>query len=126
MRRTRVAIVTVALVLAWVVSGFTQSRLPTRLTNQQFWSLITQLSEPGGAFRSDNLVSNEIKFQWVIPELLRPVKPGGVYIGVGPEQNFSYIAALKPKLAFVLDLRRGNADLHLMYKSVFELSPDRV
>ena len=86
---------------------------------------MTQSSEPDGHFRSDNLVSNEIKFQWVIPELVGQVKPGGVYIGVGPEQNFTYIAALKPKVVFIVDVRRGNTDLHLMYKALFELSRDR-
>jgi hypothetical protein len=61
----------------------------------------------------------------VIPALVRDVKPGGIYIGVGPEQNFTYIAALRPRLAFILDLRRGNVDLHLMYKALFDLSADR-
>jgi hypothetical protein len=95
------------------------------LSDAEFWSLITRTSEPDGHFRSDNLVSNEIKFQWVIPELLRHIKPGGVYIGVGPEQNFTYIAALKPRIAFIVDVRRGNTDLHLMYKALFELARDR-
>jgi hypothetical protein len=115
--------------LTFVASGFSQtsaaSRLPARLTNAEFWSLMTTMSEPDGNFRSDNLVSNEIKFQWVIPDLVRQAKPGGVYIGVGPEQNFTYIAALKSRLAFIVDVRRGNADLHLMYKALFELSSDR-
>jgi hypothetical protein len=88
-------------------------------------ALMTRSSEPAGQFRSDNLVSNEIKYQWVIPELLRRVRTGAVYVGVGPEQNFTYIAALKPKIAFVVDVRRGNTDLHLMYKALFELSRDR-
>jgi hypothetical protein len=112
------------LMLSYVASGASQT-LPIRLTNPQFWALMTSLSEPDGNFRSDNLVSNEIKFQWVIPELQRRVKPGGVYLGVGPEQNFTYIAALKAKLAFIVDLRRGNTDLQLMYKALFELSADR-
>jgi hypothetical protein len=103
----------------------TDAALSERLTNAEFWSLITRLSEPDGHFRSDNLVSNEIKFQWVIPELMRRVKPGGVYIGVGPEQNFSYIAALRPRIVFIVDVRRGNTDLHLMYKALFELARDR-
>ena len=103
----------------------TADSLPSRLTDEQFWTLMSGASEPDGKFRSDNLVSNEIKFQWVIPELLRRVKPGGIYVGVGPEQNFSYVAALKPKLAFIVDIRRGNADLHLMYKALFEVSRDR-
>jgi hypothetical protein len=48
-----------------------------------------------------------------------------VYLGVGPEQNFTYIAAVKPAIAFIVDIRRGNLDLHLMYKALFELSEDR-
>jgi hypothetical protein len=114
-----------------VASGFSQTlttasnTLPTRLSDQAFWKLITDVSEPNGTFRSDNLVSNEIRFQWVLPELTRTVRPGGVYLGVGPEQNFTYIAALRPKLAFILDVRRGNVDLHLMYKALFELATDR-
>jgi hypothetical protein len=117
----------------FVASGSSQTLRPaeagrsvsTRLSDSEFWSLMTRTSEPDGRFRSDNLVSNEIRFQWVIPELLRHVKPGGVYIGVGPEQNFTYIASLKPRIAFIVDVRRGNTDLHLMYKALFELSRDR-
>jgi hypothetical protein len=101
------------------------SRLPVRLGDREFWTLLSDLSEPNGNFRSDNLVSNEIRYQDVIPQLVRTVKPGGVYLGVGPEQNFTYLAALRPRIAFLLDLRRGNVDLHLMYKALFELSADR-
>jgi len=53
------------------------------------------------------------------------VKPGGVYLGVGPEQNYPYMAAVKPKMAVIFDIRRGNLDLQLMYKAIFELSKDR-
>jgi hypothetical protein len=122
---TRRSLFVAACLAAAAASGFGQSRLPDRLTNREFWTLVTSASEPDGNFRSDNLVSNEIKLQWVIPELQRRGRPGGVYIGVGPEQNFTYIAALRPKIAFIVDLRRGNSDLHLMYKALFELSPDR-
>jgi hypothetical protein len=122
-RRTFLA--AVASVVMVHLSAGAHAAPPDRLTSRQFWSLMTSASEPEGNFRSDNLVSNEIKFQWVIPELLRRVRPGGVYIGVGPEQNFTYIAALKAKLAFIIDVRRGNTDLHLMYKALFELATDR-
>lgn len=115
----------VAAVLAVLYAAGARAALPDRLTSQEFWTLMTSLSEPDGNFRSDNLVSNEIKFQWVIPDLVRRVRPGGVYVGVGPEQNFTYIAALKSKMAFIVDVRRGNTDLHLMYKALFELSSDR-
>ena len=85
--------------------------LPSRLTDSEFWRLIEDFSEPNGFFRSENLVSNEDTFQYVIPALQRFVQPGGVYLGVGPDQNFTYIAALRPRIAFIIDIRRGN--LHL-------------
>ena len=100
--------------------------LPDSLSDAEFWNMVTELSEPDGEFRSDNLLSNELFFQTVIPELLRTSKIDRVYLGVGPEQNFTYISALKPRMAFIIDVRRGNLQLHLMYKALFELSSDRV
>ncbi len=70
--------------------------LPDSLSDAEFWNMVTELSEPDGEFRSDNLLSNELFFQTVIPELLRTSKTERVYLGVGPEQNFTYISALKP------------------------------
>src|SRR5215813_4457961 len=99
--------------------------VPAELSNQEFWSLSKDSSEEDGFFRSDNLLSNESSFQYVIPELLKTVKQGRVYLGVGPEQNFTYIAALKPAMAIIIDIRHGNLDVHLMYKALFELSKDR-
>src|SRR6186997_490775 len=99
--------------------------LPEQLTNEEFWKLSQDMSESNGFFQSDNLVSNEQYLQWVIPELLTRVKQPSVYLGVGPEQNFTYIAALKPKMVFITDVRRGNLHTHLMYKALFELSADR-
>jgi hypothetical protein len=55
--------------------------------------------------------------------MLRP--QGGVYIGVGPEQNFSYIARIRPELAFIVDIRDDNRSLHLFYKALFEVAADR-
>jgi hypothetical protein len=99
--------------------------LPSQLTDKEFWDLSTQSSEEDGTFRSDNLLSNEWGYQTIIPELLKRAKQDRVYLGVGPEQNFTYIAALHPKMVFLTDIRRGNLDLHLMYKALFELSADR-
>src|SRR4029453_10094158 len=96
-----------------------------KLSDDAFWKLIADFSEPGGSFVSDNFVSNELAFQEVLTTLTDGRKPGGVYLGVGPEQNFTYIAALKPKIAFVFDIRRQNMLEHLMYKAVFEMSSDR-
>ena len=99
--------------------------LPARLSDQAFWKLSAELSEPNGYFRSENLVSNEHTYQYVIPALTEFVKPGGVYLGVAPDQNFTYMIAARPKMAFIVDIRRGNLLQHLMYKAIFELSPDR-
>lgn len=100
-----------------------QQALPLALSDDEFWHLTTAFSEPPGVFRhSDNLVSNEALFAYTIQVL--PSR-GGVYIGVGPEQNFSYIARVQPKMAFVIDIRQENRNLHLMYKALFEMSADR-
>src|SRR6185295_15519125 len=69
--------------------------LPSRFTDKAYWQLIGDLSETGGSFRSDNFLSNENEFQTVIPELRTTLPQGGVYVGVGPEQNFTYIVALR-------------------------------
>ena len=99
--------------------------LPAELSDEQFRRIISESSERDGHFDSDNLVSNETGFQSVIPKLLQVTRPGGVYVGVGPEQNFTYIAALQPRMAFVVDIRRQNTLLLLMYKALFEVSSDR-
>jgi hypothetical protein len=102
-----------------------RAQLPTQLADSTYWRLITEFSEPGGYFRSDNFVSNETAWQMVIPELLGSFAPGGAYVGVGPEQNFTYIANFQPALAFIVDIRRQNLVQHLMYKALAELSADR-
>jgi hypothetical protein len=99
--------------------------IPSRLSDRAFWQLVTELSETGGYFRSDNFLSNENAFQSVIPELKSTLPTGGVYLGVGPEQNFTYIVALRPKLAFVIDIRRQNMIEHLLYKAFIEASSNR-
>src|SRR5712671_5771131 len=99
--------------------------LPSRLSDEAFWHMVTDFSEPNGFFRSDNFLSNEVEYQWVIPALTSTLATGGVYVGVGPEQNFTYIVALRPKLAFIVDIRRGNLHEHLLYKAFIEMSADR-
>src|SRR5436190_1894968 len=79
--------------------------LPEKLTDQEFWKLSEEFSEPNGYFQSDNLVSNEHTFQYVVPAIRRLVKPGGVYLGVAPDQNFTYLLASDPKVAFIIDIR---------------------
>jgi hypothetical protein len=99
--------------------------LPDSISDQEFWKMTAEFSEPSGYFRSDNLLSNEVGFPAILADLVKAASPARVYLGVGPEQNFEYVAALKPKMAFIVDIRRGNLNLHLMYKALFDLSSDR-
>jgi hypothetical protein len=128
--RGRVAVV--ALALATLIFAATPSSqtppapnpLPARLTDAEFWRLVTEFSEPNGYFRSDNLVSNERPFQQVVPALVAN-RRGGAYLGVAPDQNFTYILAVDPAIAFIVDIRRNAMLQHLMYKVLFEVSRDR-
>jgi hypothetical protein len=100
--------------------------LPSELTNAEFWRVASDISEPGGFFRIvDNYTSNEREVARIFSVLREGQPPGGVYIGVGPEQNFTYIAALRPKVAFIIDIRRQAVMQHLMFKAIFELADDR-
>jgi hypothetical protein len=91
-----------------------------------FAARIAQLSEPGGYFDTDNLISNEKSYLHVIPALHDGGVTGGAYIGVGPDQNFSYIAQIRPAIAFIVDIRRDNLLLHLLFKAMFSLADTRV
>jgi len=95
------------------------------LSDQEFWRLSSTFSEQDGTFHSENLVSNEALFQRIVPPLAQRAVPGRAYVGVGSEQNFTYIVATRPVFAYIVDIRRGNLDLHLLYKALFEMSADR-
>jgi len=114
------------LVLGLLLPAFgAPDTLPAQLSDEEFWKMIENLSEDGGFFTSENFSSNELGYQTLIPKLQNIVRPGGVYMGVGPEQNFQYIAGLKPKIAFIIDIRRQNMIQHLMYKAAFEMAANR-
>jgi hypothetical protein len=100
--------------------------LPDRLTDPEFWTLVSDISEPGGYFQiTDNYTSNEPEVGELFTMLRDSGVRGGVYLGVGPEQNFSYIAAIRPAMVFIVDIRRQAVMQHLMFKAVFELARDR-
>ena len=73
--------------MAFGPAGRRRADLPARLGDQEFWKLMSDFSEPNGNFRSDNLVSNEIRYQDVIPQLVRTAKPGGVYSASAPSRT---------------------------------------
>jgi hypothetical protein len=91
----------------------------------EFSRLIREFSEENGYFRSDNFTSNETAYLTVVDTMRRLGATGGAYLGVGPEQNFTYIAKIRPRIAFIVDIRRQAVIQHLMYKAIFHLSPDR-
>ena len=123
----RLPIVIACLAGACLLQGRPQAQPagPAALSDKEFWDLLVTLSEPDGFFEDENYVSNELGYQRTMARLQQSVRPGGVLLGVGPEQNFHYIAALEPALTFVIDIRRQNAIEHLMYKALFELASDR-
>jgi hypothetical protein len=96
------------------------------ITLADFGQLIGSLSEPEGFFDSDNFISNEAGYLRVIPAFQRLGLGAGAYLGVGPDQNYSYIAELRPDLAFIIDIRRQNMLQHLYYKALFDLSNNRM
>lgn len=87
--------------------------------------LSLQFGEEAGYFDTDNLISNEDSYQHVVPELARLASHSGAYLGVGPGQNFTYIAHLKPDLAFIVDIRRDNLLVMLYLKLLFEHAGNR-
>src|SRR4030095_89730 len=119
-----IVILACALVLS-VLPGRAVETLSPQLSDNEFWQLVSTFSEPNGFFHSDNFVSNERSFQHVLAELAAGREPGSAYVGVGPEQNFTYLLAVKPKIAFIVDIRRQNLIEHFMYKGLFELYADR-
>src|SRR5437762_12116713 len=96
-----------ALLLAGVMAG-----APAAASRAQspspFAAQIAALSEPAGYFDTDNLISNERSYLQVLQDLRRRNVRGGAYIGVGPDQNFTYIAEIRPTIAFIVDVRRDN------------------
>src|SRR6476660_4460802 len=94
--------------------------------HKAFAALSARLSEPGGYFDSDNLISNETSYLHVMAKLRELGVSGGVYIGVGPDQSFSYIAKIRPKMAILIDIRRDNLLQHLLFKALFARSRNRI
>jgi hypothetical protein len=99
--------------------------LRDKLSSQEFGRIVERLSEPNGYFDTDNLISNEASYLHVLGKLRRMQVSGGAYIGVGPDQNFSYIAQVRPRIAFIIDIRRDNLVEHLLFKALFSIARNR-
>ena len=120
------ALTLTALAGALLVPGTACGQRPAeRAADATFSSLVARLSEPGGYFDTDNLISNERSYLHAIRTLRRHGVSGGAYLGVGPDQNFSYIAHIRPQVAFILDIRRDNLLQHLLFRAMFEEAESR-
>ncbi len=89
---------------------------------EEFARIVREFSEEEGYFRSDNFVSNETSYLHVLDKLKELGAMGGAYLGVGPEQNFTYIAKIRPQIAFIIDIRRQAVIQHLMFKAIFHMA----
>lgn len=95
------------------------------LTDATFARLVRELSEPGGFFDTDNLISNERSVLHALDDLDAVDAHGGAFLGVGPDQGFSYIAHTRSTLAVMLDVRRDNLRQHLFFKALFGIARNR-
>ncbi len=117
-------LVGVCLILATAHSPSTAG-LKGGISTPEFARLVSRLSEPEGYFDTNNIISNEAGYLKIIPLLKRMGIHDGVYLGVGPDQNYSYIAELHPRLALIVDIRRRNMLQHLYFKALFQLCSSR-
>ncbi len=91
----------------------------------EFARIVKEFSEEGGNYFSENLTSNESAYLYIVDKLAEHGYTGGAYIGVGPEQNFTYIAKVRPSIAFIVDIRRQAMIQHMMFKAIFQRADDR-
>ena len=121
----RLVVVVLAAIVLGVQPGAAPQDSALRLSDAEFWTLIDDASERGGAFHSDNFTSNEAGYAAVAAMLAKSGPHGGAYLGVGPEQNFNYIAAIRPAVAVIFDIRQQAVMQHLLFKALFDLSTTR-
>jgi hypothetical protein len=116
----------VGLAMAFLLTAAVSRVANASRDHKSFAALSARLSEPGGYFDSDNLISNETSYLHVMAKLREMGVAGGVYVGVGPDQSFSYIAKIRPKMAIMIDIRRENLLQHLLFKSLFGRARNRI
>ena len=122
---SRFRFIALLLVLDFTVQAQTHEVVETGLSYREYGAAVRNLSEPASLFDSDNYISNETGYLHILPALERVGVGDGVYIGVGPEQNFTYIARIRPEYAFILDIRRDNLLEHVLFKVLFEMADSR-
>ena len=89
--------------------------------------LIQQLGDkPVGPASADNLMTNEDSIASVVDEIDSKVPAGQVYLGVGPDQNFTLMTHARPAAGFIIDYRRKNQLLHFLHQALLQISESRI
>lgn len=113
------------LLIVFIADGSFSQTAPN-ISPTEFTKIIRDMSEDNGYFRGESWVTNELTYLDVIESIDKYNIRGGAYIGVAPEQNFTYMAVIKPQIAFLVDIRAQNRMQHLMFKIMFEISETRI
>ena len=121
-----ISLLSLVLLVSFSPTTIAQQKVEINEKRYDFAQLVNRLSEKAGYFGSDNLVSNELSYQHVLGRLAKNNVTGGAYLGVGPDQNFTYISQIKPHVAVMVDIRRDAMLQHLMFKAMFMMSRNRV
>lgn len=121
-----ISLLSLVLLVSFSPATIAQQKVEINEKRYDFAQLVNRLSEKAGYFGSDNLVSNELSYQHVLGRLAKMNVTGGAYLGVGPDQNFTYISQIKPRVAVMVDIRRDAMLQHLMFKAMFMMSRNRV
>jgi len=126
--------ITILLVLAVIMTSFVSQPYTTsalknsNLSNKEFENAMNDISEKDpGTYVTSNRVHNEGSYLQVpFTSLLKLDIQNKAYIGVATDQNYSYIAKLKPGIAFIIDIQRPVMLQHLLYKALFTMAESRV
>lgn len=94
------------------------------LSLEHWRHMVSTLSLPG-ASSSPGYVCQNGSYLQVAKSLVARAPADGVYIGVGQDENLSYIALTRPVLALVVGSNHDQLLLQLMYKALFEIAADR-
>ncbi len=96
------------------------------MEDRAFGALVDGLSEDTGDFPSDNFVSNETSYLHEAREISDEALKGRAYVGVGPEQNLTYVTMMRPAMAYIVDIRRQNMLEHVVLRALGQNAHNRV
>ena len=85
--------------------GALAQALPDKLTDGEYFGLSSLSSRnPMASSNPTTCCRTSSRFSISSPSSCGRRKPNRVYLGVGPEQNFTYISAVNPRMVFIVDI----------------------